>query len=347
MTQQIKVQPILKIENLSISLDAGAASLPIVDDVSFEISPGRVFALVGESGSGKTIISLSILRLLGKGVKISKGKILFKRGDTAQVDIATLNPKGKEIQALRAAQIAMIFQEPMSSFSPVHTIGNQVEEVIRLHMDLDKKQIRARAIEMLDKVGISSPERAIDQYPFEFSGGMRQRAMIARALACNPALLIADEPTTALDVTIQAQILNLMKGLQNELNMANLFVSHNIGVIAQIADDVAIMYMGKIVEKGPIRSILRNPHHPYTLGLLRAVPHLTDIGRGRRLQSIPGSVPNLFERPAGCPFAARCDSFIKGTCDVSFPQVTNIDDQHSVFCHHVGKPLATEKGASA
>jgi len=326
---------LLKVENLSISLDTEPYPLPIVQDVSFAIRPGKVFALVGESGSGKTIISLSILRLLGKGVKITDGKVIFCKPGGAPVDIAALNPKGREIQALRAAQIGMIFQEPMSSFSPVHTIGNQIEEVIRLHMDLDKRKTRDRAIEMLGKVGIIDPKRAIDQYPFEFSGGMRQRAMIARALACNPALLIADEPTTALDVTIQAQILNLMKTLQSELNMANLFISHNIGVIAQIADDVAIMYMGKIVEQGPVRAILRNPQHPYTKGLLRAIPHLADIGRSRRLESIPGSVPNLFERPPGCPFAARCEAFVAGVCDREFPQVSNISDRHSVYCHSI------------
>jgi peptide/nickel transport system ATP-binding protein len=237
----------------------------------------------------------------------------------------------------------MIFQEPMSSFSPVHTIGNQVEEVIRLHMDLSRKQARERTIEMLGQVGIVNPERAVDQYPFEFSGGMRQRAMIARALACNPSLLIADEPTTALDVTIQAQILNLMKSLQARMNMANLFISHNFSVIARIADDVAIMYMGKIVEQGPVREILRNPRHPYTQGLLRAIPHLADIGRGRRLEPIAGSVPSLFERPPGCPFAARCGAYIDGICNQSFPPVTDISDEHFVYCHSV----AAEQGEVA
>lgn len=328
-------KPLLKVENLTISLDVDGQDVPIVQDINFEIKPGKVFALVGESGSGKTIVSMSILRLLPKGVRITQGKILFSKDGKTSVDIAALDPKGKDIQGLRAAEIGMIFQEPMSSFSPVHTIGNQIEEVIKLHMDMDKKQIRERAVEMLGKVGIVNPERAINQYPFEFSGGMRQRAMIARALACNPALLIADEPTTALDVTIQAQILNLMKGLQSELNMANLFISHNIGVIAQIADKVGIMYMGKIVEQGPVREILRKPQHPYTKGLLRAIPHLADIGRSRKLQSIPGSVPNLFERPKGCPFADRCDSFIPGVCEQSFPERTRIDESHSVRCFSV------------
>ncbi|MBL4786178.1 MAG: ABC transporter ATP-binding protein [Cohaesibacteraceae bacterium] len=329
MTQEY----LLKVENLTISLDLAENSLPIVQNISFSINPGRVFALVGESGSGKTVVSLSLLQLLGKGVKISTGKILFRKPGGEPVDIAAMHPTGKEIQGLRGAEIGMIFQEPMSSFSPVHTIGNQVEEVIRLHMDLNKKQIRVRAIEMLRKVGITDPERAIKQYPFEFSGGMRQRAMIARALACNPALLIADEPTTALDVTIQAQILKLMKSLQSELNMANLFISHNIGVIAQIADDVAIMYMGKIVEQGPVRAILGNPQHPYTKGLLRAIPHLEDIGRGRKLEPIAGTVPSLYERPGGCPFAARCSSFIEGVCNKSFPNGHNVDEEHVVFCH--------------
>ncbi len=331
---------LLKVENLTISLDVGSVPLPIVKDINFIIQPGKVFALVGESGSGKTIVSLSILRLLGKGVRITKGKIKFHKHGGEPVDIAALDPFGKDIQALRAAEIGMIFQEPMSSFSPVHTIGNQVEEVIRLHMDLDKKQTRARAIDMLGKVGITDPERAVNQYPFEFSGGMRQRAMIARALACNPSLLIADEPTTALDVTIQAQILNLMKKLHSELNMANLFISHNIGVIAQIADDVGIIYMGKIVEQGPVRDILRNPQHPYTKGLLRAIPHLEDIGRSRRLEPIAGTVPNLFERPPGCPFAARCDEFIDGVCNKTFPEITDIHESHTVACHAAAQKTA-------
>lgn len=327
----------LKVEGLTISLESGRRALPIVDNVSFTIRPGRVLALVGESGSGKTIVSLSILRLLGKGVKITAGKILFRKSEKEPtVDIAALDPKGRDIQAIRAAEIAMIFQEPMNSFSPVHTIGNQIEEVIRLHSNLNRKQARARAIEMLRKVGIVAAERTVDQYPFEFSGGMRQRAMIARALSCHPALLIADEPTTALDVTIQAQVLNLMKSLQRELSMANLFISHNIGVIAQMADDVAIIYMGKIVETGPVRSILRNPKHPYTEGLLRAVPRLAQVGKGRRLESIPGSVPNIAARPPGCPFASRCEVFIEGICERVFPQVTKLDDDHYVYCHRVG-----------
>lgn len=330
---------LLKVEDLTISLDVDDVSLPIVEGVNLTIKAGRVFALVGESGSGKTIVSLSILRLLGKGVRITGGKILFKDDQGQAIDIVKLNPKGKDIQAIRAAQIGMIFQEPMSSFSPVHTIGNQIEEVVHLHLDLDKKQARQKCIEMLGKVGIVNPERAIDQYPFEFSGGMRQRAMIARAMICNPKLLIADEPTTALDVTIQAQILKLMKDLQNELNMANLFISHNIGVIAQIADDVAIMYMGKIVEQGPVRDILRNPRHPYTKGLLRAIPHLADIGRSRRLEPIAGSVPNLYERPNGCPFAARCGEFIENICDRDFPQMSEVATDHTVFCHHVEREL--------
>lgn len=336
---------LVKIEGLTISLDVDNATLPIVEDINFGIKPGRVFALVGESGCGKTIVSLSILRLLGKGVRITDGRILFHDSQGQVIDIVGLNPKGKDIQAIRAAQIGMIFQEPMSSFSPVHTIGNQIEEVIHLHLDLDKKQARQKCIEMLGKVGIVNPERAIDQYPFEFSGGMRQRAMIARAMICNPKLLIADEPTTALDVTIQAQILKLMKNLQNELNMANLFISHNIGVIAQIADDVAIMYMGKIVEQGAVRDILRSPQHPYTKGLLRAIPHLADIGRSRRLEPIAGSVPNLYERPDGCPFAARCGEFIEDICDHDFPKSTEVATDHRVYCHAVERELNQEVNA--
>jgi peptide/nickel transport system ATP-binding protein len=225
----------------------------------------------------------------------------------------------------------MIFQEPMSSFSPVHTIGSQIEEAILLHQMVTPVEARKMTIELLRLVGISGAEQRVDNYPHQFSGGMRQRAMIAMALSCNPALLIADEPTTALDVTIQAQILELMRGLQKRLGMAVMFITHNLGVIAQIADSVAIMYLGQVVEYGPVREILRNPKHPYTVDLLRAVPRLGKTA-GQRLVAIEGSIPSPFQRPSGCPFHPRCSRAMQGRCEVHEPAITHLDDKHSVRC---------------
>jgi peptide/nickel transport system ATP-binding protein len=247
------------------------------------------------------------------------------------VDLTQLNPTGSAIRDIRGKDIAMIFQEPMSSFSPVHTIGSQIMEAILLHQGVTKEEARQKSIELLRLVGISSPEQRVDNYPHQFSGGMRQRAMIAMALSCNPSLLIADEPTTALDVTIQAQILELMRGLQKRLGMAIMFITHNLGVIAQIADTVAIMYLGQVVEYGPVREILRNPKHPYTVDLLRAVPRLGKTA-GQRLVAIEGSIPSPFERPSGCPFHTRCSRMMPGRCEVHMPAVTHFDNQHTVRC---------------
>jgi peptide/nickel transport system ATP-binding protein len=221
----------------------------------------------------------------------------------------------------------------MSSFSPVHTIGNQIGDVLRLHLGLTGQALRDAMAELLGKVGIPDPARAIDRYPHEYSGGMRQRAMIAKALACNPALLIADEPTTALDVTIQAQVLELMRGLKAEFGMAMIFITHDLGIVAQMADDVAIMYTGRIVEQGPVRAIFRQPRHPYTRDLLRAVPRLGGIGGWRRLKPIQGNVPNLFAMPTGCTFHPRCGEFIAGRCDVAVPAESAVGPGHSVRCH--------------
>jgi peptide/nickel transport system ATP-binding protein len=225
----------------------------------------------------------------------------------------------------------MIFQEPMSSFSPVHTIGSHIVEAILLHQNVSKAKAREMTIELLRLVGISGAEQRMDNYPHQFSGGMRQRAMIAMALSCNPSLLIADEPTTALDVTIQAQILDLIRGLQKRLGMAVMFITHNLGVIAQIADSVAIMYLGQVVEYGPVREILHNPKHPYTADLLRAVPRLGKT-RGQRLVAIEGNIPSPFQRPPGCPFHPRCSRYIDGRCEQAMPGITAVNDNHMVRC---------------
>lgn len=324
---------LLEIRDLHITLDSDGEDIPIVEGIDFQLATGKVLALVGESGCGKSVTSQSLLRLLPRELRITSGQINFRSAEgQAPVDLVTVAKDGKIIREIRGNHIAMIFQEPMSSFSPLHTMGNQIGEVIRLHRKTSKAETRELCIELLDKVGISDPARAVDQYPYEFSGGMRQRGMIAKALACNPSLLIADEPTTALDVTIQAQILDLMRGLQAEYGMAIIFITHDLGVVAQIADDVAIMYMGRIVERGPVREIFHRPQHPYTINLIRTIPKLGDLRARRQLAPIRGSVPSLFERPSGCTFHPRCDAVMAGRCDAQFPPLTRLSSTHEVRC---------------
>lgn len=298
--------PVLDVRGLTVSLDNAGVPLPIVDDISFSIARGEVLALVGESGSGKSVTALSLMQLLAAGLSVSKGEILFEARDGYRADVASLGKSGRAIQSIRGARIGMIFQEPMSSFSPIHTIGAQIAEVVEVHEDVGRKEARRRSAELLAKVGIPDPVGALDRYPSEFSGGMRQRAMIARALVCGPSLLIADEPTTALDVTIQGQILELLRALKSELGMSILFITHDLGIVAQMADRVAIMYAGRIIESGPVREIFRRPAHPYTRALLDAVPRLGDIDHGRRIQPIAGGIPNIYETPGGCRFHPRC-----------------------------------------
>ena len=325
---------LLQVKNLKIALKVDKNFIPIVDDVDLSLEPGKVLGLVGESGCGKSVTALSLLRLLSKELKIVDGKILFygQNGDGA-VDIAKLEPKGKVIQRIRGGTVSMIFQEPMSSFSPLHTIGYQIKEVIQLHLNASKEKAREITIELLERVGIGDAARAVDRYPSEFSGGMRQRAMIAKALSCNPSLLIADEPTTALDVTIQAQILKLMRDMQQEFGSSIIFISHDLGVVGQIADEVAIMYMGKIVEQGPTKVIFKIPKHPYTVNLLAAIPRLGTLEARKRLEPIRGTVPGLFSRPSGCAFHPRCNSSMSGICDGNFPKFREISENHCVACY--------------
>ncbi|MBW2711214.1 MAG: ABC transporter ATP-binding protein [Deltaproteobacteria bacterium] len=325
---------LLQIKNLKIALKVDKNFISIVDGVDLSLEPGKVLGLVGESGCGKSVTALALLRLLPKELKIVDGKILFygQNGDEA-VDIAKLESKGRDIQKIRGGAVSMIFQEPMSSFSPLHTIGYQIMEVIQLHLDASKEKAREITIELLERVGIGDPERAVDCYPGEFSGGMRQRAMIAKALSCNPSLLIADEPTTALDVTIQAQILKLMRDMQQEFGSSIIFISHDLGVVGQMADEVAIMYMGKIVEQGPTEEIFKNPQHPYTVNLLAAIPRLGDLETRKRLTPIKGTVPGLFSRPSACAFHPRCNSFMSGTCDGNFPELREVSENHFVACY--------------
>jgi peptide/nickel transport system ATP-binding protein len=326
-------QPTLDVSGLSISLDQDGSLVPITEDVSFSIARGEVLALVGESGSGKSVTALALMQLLGQRLNIAGGRILFSAADGYRVDIATLGRDGAEIEAIRGARMGMIFQEPMSSFSPIHTIGPQLSEVAQIHEKCSQQAARDRAAELLAKVGLPDPKGALDRYPSEFSGGMRQRAMIARALICSPSLLIADEPTTALDVTIQGQILDLLRKLQHEFGMAILFITHDLGIVAQMADRVAIMYAGRIVESAPVAEMFRHPAHPYTRALLEAVPRLGDLDRRRKIKPISGSVPNIFDAPTGCRFHPRCPVAELPRCAAALPPV-HARGAHLVACIH-------------
>jgi len=303
-----------------------------VDGVSLEIRPGETLGLVGESGSGKSVTAFSILRLLPpKTSRIVHGQIFYDRGDgSGPTDLREVDPNGDFIRGIRGNEIAMIFQEPLTSLSPVHTVGSQIAEAVELHQEVSKEEAKERAILMLEQVGIALPQQRFDEYPHQLSGGMRQRAMIAMALSCNPALLIADEPTTALDVTIQAQILELMKSLQDRLGMAILLITHNLGVIAEMADRVDVMYMGRVVESGSVRTIFRRPLHPYTVGLLRSIPHL-HRGVKSRLTPIPGSVPDPFSVPSGCAFYPRCPVPKRPACQEEVP-LFEAEPDHQVRC---------------
>ncbi|MBW1699599.1 MAG: ABC transporter ATP-binding protein [Deltaproteobacteria bacterium] len=301
-----------------------------VDGVDFSIEPQKTLGIVGESGCGKSVTALSILRLIPSPPgKIVGGEILFYRNGHV-VDLARLNPQGSEMRSIRGNEIAMIFQEPMTSLNPVYTIGNQIMESIIVHQKLSKRAARQKAIEMLHAVGIPLPEQRIREYPHQLSGGMRQRAMIAMALSCNPALLIADEPTTALDVTIQAQVLELMNNLRHEFKAAILFITHDLGVIASMADDVAVMYLGRIVEKGSVWDIFHDSKHPYTRGLMNSIPSLSSRGK-KRLVPIEGVVPDLLDAPQGCGFGPRCPE-AKDICSTRAPQLREVSAGHEVAC---------------
>jgi peptide/nickel transport system ATP-binding protein len=324
---------LLEIEDLRTYFSTNDGVVRAVDGVTLDVRPGETLGLVGESGCGKSVTAHSLLRLLPPRIsRIVGGSMRFTRRSGEVVDLAKLDPRGATIRSIRGNEVAMIFQEPMTSLSPVHTIGGQIAEAVQLHQRVGRGEAMERAVEMLRQVGIGNPTQRVEQYPHEFSGGMRQRAMIAMALSCNPSLLIADEPTTALDVTIQAQILELMKSLQAEFQMAILMITHNLGVIAEMADRVAVMYMGKVVELADAATIFDEPLHPYTIGLMRSIPR---VGRDvkQRLATIPGSVPSPFSLPSGCAFFPRCPAPKKPTCqgpeDVP---LTEVKPGHWVRC---------------
>jgi peptide/nickel transport system ATP-binding protein len=323
---------IIRVENLKTYFNTLDGVVRAVDDVSLEVKPGETLALVGESGSGKSVTAFSILRLLPrKTARIVQGKIMFDRGAGKHpLDLALVDPNGDLIRSIRGNEIAMIFQEPMTSLSPVHTVGSQIAEAVQLHQKVNQQEAGERVVHMLDKVGIALPHQRFQEYPHQLSGGMRQRAMIAMALSCNPALLIADEPTTALDVTIQAQILDLMRSLQEQFGMAIMLITHNLGVVAELADRLDVMYMGKIVESGEVRNIFRNPLHPYTVGLLRSIPRL-GVRVKQRLTPIPGSVPDPFSIPGGCAFFPRCPACKPGICSEEIP-LLEVEPGHKVRC---------------
>lgn len=300
-----------------------------IDGVDLTVQRARTLCVVGESGCGKSVMAQSALRIVPKPGRIVSGKIMWYGDPSRPVDIAALNPTGPEIRAIRGAQISMIFQEPMTSLSALHTIGDQIMEVIRLHQGYSKEQARALTIQMLDRVRIPRPDRLVDEYPFRLSGGMRQRAMIAMALSCNPDLLIADEPTTALDVTTQAQILDLMLELQHGYDMAIMFITHDLGVVAEIADDVAVMYLGRVVEQADADTLFNSPKHPYTQALLSSIPKVT--AQREPLSPIRGMVPNPFRRPSGCTFNPRCDKAMP-ECKEREPAVTEVAPGHRVRC---------------
>ena len=316
-----------------------------VDGVDLTIRRGQTLGVVGESGCGKSITSLSLLQLVPPPGRIESGEILFyksvqRSGMNETVDvvnITALNPNGKEIHDIRGNHISMVFQEPMTAMIPVRTIGQQITEAIILHQKVSKQEAREQAIEMLARVKMSRPQQVIDDYPFQLSGGMRQRAVIAMALSCRPSLLIADEPTTALDVTTEAQILDLMRALQNEFGMAIMYITHNLGVVAEMAQEVVVMYLGKVVEQTDVKTIFLNPLHPYTRGLLASIPQLnetiTHANRSRRLQAIKGMVPDPYARLTGCPFAPRCPAFIPDLCDKVEPKNVMAESGHFVRCH--------------
>ena len=335
---------VLQVKDLKINIKTDDGILTPVRGVNFEIGKGETLGLVGESGCGKSLTSKAILGINAKNCK-AEGEILFDAENLGMTDLLKLKPRGEEIRSIRGKQISMIFQEPMVAFSPMYTIGNQINEATLLHITRDKKKAKEISLGVMKKVGIANAEKRYDQYPHEFSGGMLQRALIAMALVCNPKLLIADEPTTALDVTIQAQILELLKKLQKDFGMSILFITHDLGTVARMCDRVAVMYAGKIVETAPAVEIFKNPQHPYTRGLIGSVHKIGTKGQDR-LFSIEGTVPVAMNLPKRCGFYDRCDKRIEGVCDVQEPELVDSGDNHRVACFAcTGCPQAEKCGA--
>ena len=321
---------LLDVRGLRAHFFSDEGTVRAVDGVDFQIMKGETLGVVGESGCGKSVTAQSILQILPKNGRIISGEINLNTNEKT-VDLAKMKPTGGEIRRIRGKEISMMFQEPMTCLSPVHTIGNQIDEAIRLHRNADKKEAREITVDMLQRCGIPEPDRRADAYPHQLSGGMRQRAMIAMALCCRPKLLIADEPTTALDVTTQAQILDLLKELQHEIDTSIMMITHNLGVVAELADHAIVMYLGKVVEHATSEMIFKDPKHPYTRALLKSIPKLGRKSK-ERLMSIEGSVPNPYELPSGCKFHPRCPDMIPGVCDVHEPELLSVEQGHGVSC---------------
>ncbi|MDL2401933.1 ABC transporter ATP-binding protein [Rhizobium mayense] len=331
---ELTTDPVLDIKGLRTIFRIRGGEITAVHDIDLTVAAGETLALVGESGSGKSVTSLSVMRLLTRNIgRIAAGNIRLKSKNGEVRNLVSLGDEA--MRRIRGDDIGMVFQEPMSSLNPVYTIGDQISEPIRIHRGADRKSAMDAAVQLIDSVGIPDAKRRAGQYPHELSGGMRQRATIAMALACDPTLLIADEPTTALDVTIQAQILDLLLRLQRERGMAMLFITHNLGVVAEIAHRVAVMYAGRIVEEGPVGEVFSNPRHPYTMGLLASMPRLGDAARmkqaGEKLAAIPGVVPSLTNMPAGCAFSPRC-KFAVDACRAAVPELAEVSPQHRSRC---------------
>jgi oligopeptide/dipeptide ABC transporter ATP-binding protein len=344
---------IITVRDLQVEYKTTLGTVNALNGVSFDVARGTVLGVVGESGSGKSVTARAIMQILERAGRITEGSIRFRRpagarretlldeaeigaamDDSGVVDITGLKPTSDTMRAIRGSEIAMIFQEPMSSLNPVYTVGSQIQEAIQLHQNPDKKQSWDQAVDMLDQVGMPNPERIASTYPHELSGGMRQRAMIAMALSCHPALLIADEPTTALDVTTEAQILALMRRLKDEIGMSILFITHSMGVVAQLCDEVIVMYQGRVVERASVEDIFYHPKHPYTRSLLRSIPRI-GAAEHTPLQVIKGSVPDPYTRVPGCSFHPRCPDFIGDVCQTVIPPETLLPgpERHGVRCH--------------
>ena len=325
-------EPILAVRDLHTQFFGPEGIVRAVDGVDFDVFEGRTLGVVGESGCGKSVTARSILGIVDRPGRVVSGQIMLRPADGGPaVDLAQLS--NEQMRRIRGPEIALVFQEPMASFSQHYTIGNQIGEGIQLHLGLDKRGARARTIELLDMVGVPQPARRVDDYPFQLSGGLRQRVMIAMALACDPRVLIADEPTTALDVTTQAQILDLLRELQAKRGLAIILITHDMGVIAEMAHDVAVMYLGRAVETGPVKEIFSAPRHHYTRALLRSIP--TVMAKPRtRLPTIAGSIPHPFDRPGGCAYHPRCTEIIAGRCEIAVPPATGpADRQVRCFLH--------------
>ena len=332
-------EPLLRVEDLRVEFSTEDGIVHAVDGITYQVHAGRTLGIVGESGSGKTVASMTTLGLTRtQGAHVS-GRILFEGRDLVALS-------ERELRAIRGNDIAMFFQDPLSALHPFYKVGAQLIEAIRAHNDVSKSKARERAVELLGLVGIPDPSRRVDDFPHEFSGGMRQRAMIAMALANDPKLLIADEPTTALDVTVQAQILALMERLQRELGMAIVIITHDMGVVAEMADDVVVMYLGRVVEEGPVEELFYAPKHPYTQLLLKSIPSVHSTRRAK-LPTIAGSVPHPYSRPQGCPFHPRCPSFMPGTCNVHDPRLLPVEGLQRASCFLYQTPEATDGIAAA